>query len=135
MDDIESTVSGKRPYETTNSGGLPPNIGTDPCGLPRGASVLSRFVESMVATSHGSIFGWRVELVNQSHAPSDTGRRTSARVRMRRRSALTAHLHRPELAERLFGRGTTIGGTFDPHTVISVTEARIVADCHRQLRQ
>src|SRR5687768_1946760 len=95
---IESIVSGKKLYETTQSGIAAPIIGTDPCGFPRGGMLSRRAVSVIVAISHGSIFGCRVKLVNQSQAPRATGTRARA-PRRAIRSAFTAHLHRPMLAE------------------------------------
>src|SRR5687767_3871883 len=110
-------------------------MGIEPCGFPRGGT-LSRFVESIVATSHGSILGWRVKFVNQSQAPSESGSISiSAAWRARRRSAFTAHLHGSELAQGLLGDRAAVGSALDPDTEVAVTEAGIVADGHRELRQ
>src|SRR5688572_6269682 len=123
-------VSGNGAYEYTKSGGLPPYIGIEPCGLPRGG-VFARRAESIVATSHGSIFGWRVKLVNHSQPPKTKGTASSASARPWLCLALTAHLHRPVLAQHGFDSGALLGRALDPHAVVTVAEPRIVPDRHR----
>src|SRR5688572_16099862 len=130
---MESIVSGNRPYEKTKSGGLPPNIGIDPWGLARGGALAKR-AESMVATSHGSIFGCRVKLVNHSQPPKTTGTQTSARERARTDLALTAHLHRSMLAKQGLDTGALVGRALDPHPIVAVAEPRIVSHGHRETR-
>src|SRR5687768_16125604 len=105
-------------------------MGTEPCGLPRGGVFASRD-ESIVATSHGSTLGWRVKLVNHSQPPMITGTPSSATVRANLRSTLTAHLHGSVLTKHRFDTSAFVGRAFDPYSIVTVAEARIVADRHR----
>src|SRR5690242_16111932 len=106
-----------------------PVTGTAKRGCPRGAcSVSASFCD---AGSHGSMRGWFLNSVNQSHAPN---RSTSGSAMRSRRSALTAHLHRPVAAHDLLHRLDTVGRALHPHAEVAVAEARVVADRHGEPR-
>src|SRR5438105_1106277 len=120
---MESIVAGNAPYETWNPATAVPVVGTDICGFPRDGVRVS-FTGSQV-----QIDGCRLKSVNHSHPPSMTGRkRTSHSL------ALTPHLHRPVLAQQILSSARLLRRAFNPHSVIAVTEARVVANLERQTR-
>src|ERR1700693_2320239 len=122
---MESIVAGKAPYETWNPATAVPVVGTDICGFPReGVSV-------SFSGSHVHIDGWRLKSVNHSHAVSIVSGIASRRTRI---LALTPHLHRPVLSQKLLGSPYLLGGTFDPDSIIAVAKAWIVSNHHRKPR-
>src|SRR5689334_12366843 len=131
--DIESIVAGKAPYETWKPATAVPVVGTENCGFPRDG------VRESFTGSHAHSDGWRLKSVNHSQAVRSNGAASSstrARVhaRLKMRLPLTPHLGRPVLLQQILCRPRLLGWTFDPDSVITVTETRVVSNHHRQTR-
>src|SRR5258705_9647066 len=109
---MESIVAGSAPYETWYPATAVPTVGTDICGFPREAVMLS------FTCSHVQIDGCRLKSVNHSHAVSSSGH-TRARVRI---LALTPHLHRSMLFQQSLCVFDFLGRTLNPHPVVALTQ-------------
>src|SRR3954470_2740395 len=111
-----------------NSGAAVPYSGTEPCGFPRGAVFVS-------GVSHGSIFGCSLKSVNHEQpVRTSTSIVPIARCARDDMSALTTHLLRTMLLEKLHGFVSALGGGLDPDAEVTAAESRIVAYGHREAR-
>src|ERR1017187_952681 len=110
-----------------------PFVPTDPAGWPRNPfnSALSAENEPQVCTE-----GCCLKSVNQSHAPRPSVPVTSAAARRNFAYGLlrTVHLHRAAATQDGFGILQLLGSAPDPHAVLVVTEAGVVAHRHREAR-
>src|SRR5687768_3654852 len=105
-------------------------MGTEPCGLPRDGFRLSL----ALTTSHVHSDGVRLNSVNHSHPPIPTTMGVAAIRKTARCLTLTAHLHRPALAQNRRCSCRIRWWTVDPDAVVAATETGIVPDGHRQPR-
>src|SRR5476649_1097881 len=102
-------------------------MGTEFCGLPR-IGVVS------LGVSHGSCLGCSLKSVNQEQAPSAVTTPRSESTRSARMTLpllpLISHLERAMLAEDIGHFSGTVGAGGDPHAVVAMAEARVVANRH-----
>src|SRR5262245_25539604 len=121
IDAVAAMVCGIGRRLNSKPGAAVPTVGTDICGLARGAIVSA-------GDSHGSIFGCCLKSVNQEQAPNSKTGSTRASL------ALTSHLLGTVLSQNVHRRvgAVRIGG--DPDAEVAAAEAWVVADGHRQSR-
>src|SRR4029079_15094921 len=137
--DIATMLCGIGSRLYSNPGAALPTVGTDACGLARGAIVSA-------GDSQGSIFGCCLKSVNQEQALSSRRRTpgpkpaTRVRTRMSRvpglgsrvpKSTLTSHLLGPVLLENVHRRVGAVRIGDDPNAEVSTAEARVITDGHR----
>src|SRR6266542_1478254 len=120
---IAAQESGNAVYETWKPAMYVPFVGTENCGFPRDG------VSESFTGSHVQREGWRLKSVNHSHPLKIRSGSESARTRS---LAFTSHLRCAMTTQQRRRFLRLVRCAFQPQTVITAAEPRVVADRHRQ---